>query len=325
MVSVKTEINHEGMMPLVILRTYSVADGIRSFELARQDLLLLPPFTAGAHVKVQTPNGALRKYSLCNSPIERDRYVITVKRDSSGQGGSVSLVDGARQGDLLYTSLPVNSFRLVESAASHIFIAGGIGITPIISMIRSMSEGSTAPWKLYYLTRKPETTAFLPELSEPNLQSKVIIHHNSGDPTQHFDLWPILERSTGAHLYCCGPQRLMEGVRDMTGHWPSTNVHFESFRDGGRACIDDRPFTVKLARSGRSLLVPVGKTILETLRDAGLKHPSSCESGTCGTCRTRLVSGEADHRDMVLLPEERAEQVMICVSRAESTELILDL
>lgn len=315
----------EPMLPLRIAHTADAAEGIRSFELVHPDGAMLAPFTAGSHVKVRVPNGAIRKYSLCNDPSERHRYEITVKRDADGRGGSISLVDEAHEGDLLPTTAPENAFPLVDTAAEYLFIAGGIGITPIMSMIRFFGELPPVPWKLYYLTRSPEMTAFREELSAAHLRNRVHIHHDHGDPAQSFDLWPILERPSRAHIFCCGPRALMEAVRDMTGHWSHSKIHFESFAEGGETRADDQPFTVRLAKSGSSFEVPVGKSILEVLREAGLKVSFSCESGSCGTCKTGLVSGEADHRDLVLMPEEMGDQIMICVSRANSSELVLDL
>lgn len=313
------------MVPLRIARVHDEAEGIRSFELVAPDGSELPAFTPGSHVKVQVPNGMLRKYSLCNDAAERHRYVITVKRDAAGKGGSVSLVDEAREGGTLPTSAPDNAFPLVDKAKAYLFIAGGIGITPILSMIRSFGELAPAPWKLCYLTRSPETTAYLQELSDPGLRTRVKIHHDHGDPAKAFDLWPVLERPNTAHIYCCGPRPLMEAVRDMSGHWSPANVHFESFNEGGETRADDQPFEVRLARTGLTVQVPVGQSILASLRAQGCTVAASCESGTCGTCRTTLLDGEADHRDMVLLPEEQAGQIMICVSRAKSRELVLDL
>lgn len=312
-------------MPLRVARVHDVAQGIRSFELVQPDGSELPPFTPGAHVKVQTPGGALRKYSLCNDPAERDRYVITVKRDDAGQGGSISMHEDVEEGDTLPTSVPDNAFPLVDRAKGYLFIAGGIGITPILSMIRSFGELPPAPWKLFYLTRSPATSAFLDELSRPELKKQVRIHHDEGDPARTFDLWPALEKPNTAHVYCCGPRPLMEAVRDMTGHWSPAHVHFESFNEGGGVRPDDQPFKVRLARSGVDYEVPVGQSILSVLREHGCDMASSCESGTCGTCRTGLLAGEADHRDMVLMPEEMERQIMICVSRAKSAELVLDL
>lgn len=318
-----TQTHADTQMPLRIASVFDVAEGIRSFELVQPDGSELPPFTPGSHVKVQAPNGAVRKYSLCNDPSERHRYIITVKRDERGQGGSVSMHDQTRAGDTLPTSVPDNAFPLLPDAKAYLFIAGGIGITPILSMIRSFGELPPAPWKLFYLTRSPQTTAYLDELA--GLGPQVKVHHDHGDANRLFDLWPALEKPNTAHIYCCGPRPLMESVRDMTGHWSPGNVHFESFNEGGGVKPDDQPFKVRLARSAREFEVPVGRSILATLREHGCSAASSCESGTCGTCRTTLLEGEADHRDMVLLPEEMTSQIMICVSRAKTPQLVLDL
>lgn len=319
------QIHSDTPLLLRIARVEDAAADIRSFEMVQPDGSELPAFTPGSHIAVQAPNGAIRKYSLCNDPAERHRYVIAVKRDEAGQGGSLSMHQDAHEGDTLPTSLPDNAFPLVDKAKGYLFIAGGIGITPILSMIRSFGELPPAPWKLIYLTRSPQTTAFLEELSQPDMRKQVRIHHDHGDRDRTFDLWPALEKANTAHVYCCGPRPLMEAVRDMTGHWSPANVHFESFSEGGGVRPDDQPFTVRLARTGGAFAVPVGKSILTALREHGCDTASSCESGTCGTCRIGLLSGEADHRDMVLMPEEMEHQIMICVSRAKSPELVLDL
>lgn len=313
------------MMPLRIVKISDAALDIRSFELAWPDGSDLPPFTAGSHVKVQVPNGEFRKYSLCNDPAERNRYVITVKRDAQGRGGSISLVDDAVEGDILPTSNPDNAFQLVDNPGGLIFIAGGIGITPILSMIRSLGEPSSAPWKLYYLSQVAESTAFLEELSSAQFKAQVKVHHDHGVPGNSFDLWPVLEKPNRGHVYCCGPRGLMEAVRDMSGHWSPGRIHFESFLEGGEKKPDDRPFRVQLAKSGLEFEVPVGKSILSVLREAEVRVGYSCESGTCGSCRTRMLEGSADHRDMVLMPEEQDSQIMVCVSRATCEKLVLDL
>ena len=315
--------DHAAALPLRVERVQDEAQGIRSFDLVSPDGADLPPFMPGAHVRVQTPSGAWRKYSLCNDPAERGRYQIAVKREDTGQGGSASMHAGLYAGRTLPTLPPDNAFALATPAKGYLFIAGGIGITPILSMIRSFGELPPAPWKLVYLTRSPEITAFRDELAAHG--SHVRIHHDHGDPARAFDLWPVLEKPDTAHVYCCGPRALMDAVRDMTGHWSPRLVHFESFVEGGGTQADDRPFQVQLARSGLELDVPVGRSILSVLHDHGVRAPSSCESGTCGTCRTTLLEGEADHRDMVLLPDEHAHQIMVCVSRARSPRLVLDL
>jgi len=302
-----------------------VAQDICLFELRTPDGGPLAPFTPGAHLGVRVPNGEMRKYSLCNDPDETDRYVIAVKKEHGGRGGSVSLIDATSEGDEIAITAPRNDFELKPGPASYIFIAGGIGITPIRAMIKHLLTTRAKPFKLYYFTRTPELMAFREEFSAPEFRGKVVLHHDGGDPDKAYDLWPVLEEPKGAHLYCCGPRGLMEAVRDMTGHWSSAAVHFEDFGAARAKPEDNAPFAVTLAKSGERYEVPADKSILEVLREAGKVLPSSCESGTCGTCRTKLVSGEADHRDLALAEHERARNIMICVSRARSPELVLDL
>ena len=312
-------------MTLQVTRKDEIARGIDLFELRRPDGGELPEFTAGSHVAIKVPNGLIRKYSLCNDPAERDRYQIAVKREESGRGGSLSLIENTKVGDTLIVAPPVNDFELARNAQAFLFIAGGIGITPIMSMMRALNAIDGKQYKLYYCTRSPEFTAFRDELSAPPFQGKVIFHHDEGDPARSIDLWPIVEeRKNRAHLYCCGPRPLMQAVRDMTGHWSSAAIHMEAFSEAETRKPDDKPFNVTLAKSGETFEVPVGTTILEAMRTRGHQVPSSCESGTCGTCRTKLLAGEADHRDLVLAEHERADQIMICVSRAKSSDLVID-
>ena len=310
---------------LRVERTARLAADVHLFELRDAAGGDLPAFTAGAHIGLHVPNGTLRKYSLCNDPAERHRYEIAVKREAAGHGGSCSLVDGLRAGDTIAAARPHNSFELVEGAGEILFIAGGIGVTPILSMVRHLQTTGRTRYHLYYLCRSEESTAFGDELRTHPFGEHVTIHHDSGDPALAFDLWPILEKASKAHVYCCGPRPLLEAVRDMTGHWPGARVHFESFIDAAAAQTPaDRAFTVRLAQSGESIEVPPGVSILEALRAHGCEVPSSCESGTCGTCKTRLIRGEADHRDLVLGDDEKSEFIMVCVSRARSGEIVID-
>ena len=311
-------------MPLRVTRNDLIADGIHILEFRDATGKQLPEFSAGAHIAVRVPNGLLRKYSLCNDPAERDRYQIAVKREDNGRGGSCSLIDDVKAGDELTVTAPVNDFGLPPRAQDFLFIAGGIGVTPIMAMIRQVaSEGRR--FRLFYCSRSPETTAFREELSEPQFKDTVTIHYDQGDPSRSLDLRAILaERKNREHLYCCGPRPLMEAVRAMTDHWSSTAVHFEAFSEAETHKAGDTPFRVKLARSGAVLDIPTNKTILEALREHGLEVPSSCETGTCGTCRTKLLEGEADHRDLVLADHERRDNIMICVSRARGDEITID-
>jgi phthalate 4,5-dioxygenase reductase subunit len=301
-----------------------VASGIVQFDLRLPDGGALPPFTPGAHLTVKVPNGSRRNYSLCSTPGTPHVYRIAVKRDATGRGGSVSMTDEVAAGDLLEISVPRNNFELHPRAAKFLFIAGGIGITPILSMIRHIEETGRGEFKLYYCSRDRQSSAYLTEL-ESEFPGQVVAHHDHGDMGQAFDFWSVLERSNGTHLYCCGPTGLMDSVRDMSGHWPFGSVHFESFGVDLRDCAENKPFTVRLQKTGTVVEVDASESILDALRKCGLHVDSSCESGTCGACRVRLIAGEAEHRDMVLGEEEKRSQIMVCVSRAQSPELVLDL
>jgi phthalate 4,5-dioxygenase reductase component len=314
----------DALSQVAVVSKSEIAAGIFSFELCEPAGRELPAFTPGSHISVRAPNGLLRKYSLCNDATERHRYVIAIKRDAGGRGGSVDLVDGTAVGSTLLVSAPRNDFPLLESAGDYIFVAGGIGITPIVAMIRQ-AKAWGKPFRLYYCTRSLEATAFAAELMSPAFKDHVTIHHDGGDPARAFDFWPVFEKPKAQYVYCCGPRPLMDAVRDMTGHWPTSAIHFESFADVAPARADDREFTVHVAGSESAISVPPGTTILAALRREGYKLASSCESGTCGTCRTKLLAGEADHRDFVLSEAERAGAIMICVSRALSSELVLEL
>jgi phthalate 4,5-dioxygenase reductase subunit len=311
-------------LTLAVAAKTRVARDIWAFTLVAAGGSALPAFTPGSHVTVVTPKGARRNYSLCGHPSDVSRYDIALKRDAQGRGGSISMVDDVNVGDRLRVSPPRNNFELALRAIQFLFIAGGIGITPILSMMRYLSEIGNANFKLYYCTRDAENTAFADVLQQ-EFPKQVVLHHDYGDASQAYDFWPLLESPTAAHIYCCGPKGLMDSVADMSGHWPSGAVHFESFGVDAREFAANAAFTVRLARSGQVIAVDREQTILEALRACGRDVRSSCESGTCGTCKTGLISGEADHRDMVLLDDEKASRIMVCVSRAKSAELVLDL
>src|SRR5438874_2443696 len=228
-------------MSLSVSRVDEIASGIFRYDLRRDNGGELPSFDAGAHVTVWLPNGGTRCYSLANDPAERHRYEIAVKRENSGRGGSKSLVDSVREGDLLPVSAPDNCFALAPNASDFLFIAGGIGIAPIMAMMRHLNRTRAARYKLYYLTRSPSLTPYMHELNAPEFAGKVVLHHDGGDMDCSFDLWPLFERPTGADVYCCGPPSLMDSVRDMTGHWPMTAIHFESFTNALAAPrVDDK-------------------------------------------------------------------------------------
>lgn len=312
------------LLTLVIARKQEIADGITALELRDPAGTALPHFTPGAHITTTTPCGLQRDYSIANADEDDDYYEIAVQRERDGRGSS-SLIDETHEGDTLEVSWPKNDFPMVPSSDGYVFIAGGIGLTPILSMIRSLERSRGASFELYYCTRSPEQTAYLDEINALATRGRATIHHDGGDPERMFDFWPVVEQCKGRHLYCCGPRPLMREIQDMTGHWPSANVHFEAFTKAEKRVSTERAFNVRLARSDRVVEIPSDASILETLRAHGLELRSSCESGTCGTCRTTLLAGEPDHRDFVLHDDERTANVMICVSRSKSDELVLDL
>lgn len=325
---IPTPTESPSLFPVRVTAADPVARDIVQFELQAPCGLALPAFSAGAHIPVRTPSGVMRQYSLCGAQSDTSRYLIAVKRESGGRGGSSSMVETLKPGDTLEIGAPVNQFPLDDRARSFLLIAGGIGITPMLAMALALAEEGGRRFRLVYLTRDIESTAFLDQLTSPELKASVTLHQDGGNPDRAFDLWPLLQKPgsvSGQHVYCCGPSGLMEAVRDMTGHWPSGAVHFESFGVDTAPRADDRAFRVACRRSGVEFEVPVGRSILEVARAQGITVPSSCESGTCGSCRTELLAGEADHRDLVLLPEEHASQIMVCVSRARSERLELEL
>jgi len=313
-------------LTLKVRHKSEIADGVFLFELRPADGGELPAFTPGSHVTVTAPSGQKRRYSLCNDPAERDRYLIAVKQETAGRGGSLSFTREIKEGDAVTVEPPANEFEMATTEPKRlIFIAGGIGITPIRAMVLHCIRHGKENFKLYYFTRTPEAMAFRGEFSSPAFEGKVVLHHDNGDPDQAYDLWPVLEQQRGAHLYCCGPRGLMDAVRDMTGHWPDSAVHFEDFVGASAPRADDVKFEVKLSKSGARYEVAAHVSILDTLRSHGHVLASSCESGTCGTCRCRFTDGEPDHRDLVLSDDEKKRDIMICVSRAKSPTLTLDI
>lgn len=314
-------------MVSVKVRTVSeVANRIRLYELVPLDGgTSLPPFTAGAHVAVKLSVGE-RQYSLCNDPSERHRYVIAVQREDAGRGGSAEVHRSLHVGDVVEIRDPVNHFALSDRDVSRILIAGGIGITPILSMARALTRSGQV-FSIAYLTRSPEDAAFLDELAVfKDTGVDVIVHHDSTAGGQLFDLRGLLADAAGSEVYCCGPAGLMAAVAASAAHLPPADVRFEHFSANTELHKEDDPtFEVVLGKTGKRLFVPADRTILDVLLEAGCQVDFSCEEGTCGTCITRLLAGEADHRDVVLNPEERETHILVCCSRANSPSLTLDL
>lgn len=285
----------------------------------------LGAYAAGAHLTLRAPSGDWRSYSLCGAPTDQQYWTVAIKREDQGRGGSRSLVDSLSMGDAIEVLPPQNFFPLVVSARSYLFIAGGIGITPIYAMIQHLVTLGRHDFRLIYCTRDEPSTAYRHELMSLIPPERLMIHHDDGRREGVFDFWPYLESPGAEHIYCCGPAGLMDDVRDMTGHWPKEQVHFESFSGAQVPASQNVAFEVVLKSSGEKLHVPADQSLLDVLRAAGVQVTSSCESGSCGSCRTGLVSGDAAHRDLVLDAHERACAIMPCVSRSQGGTLVLDL
>lgn len=214
---------------------------------------------------------------------------------------------------------------IVNPQLEYVFVACEAGIASILAMMHSLKASDHHQFKLIYCTRDAETTPYLDELTGPEFGSHVTLHHDHGDSNNAFDFWPLFETPTKAHVYCYGSRDLMDAVADMTGHWPPSAIHLKSSEQAASARAANTPFTVRLNKSGLTIPVSAEQTILQALRAAGQQVTSSCESGTCGSCRIGLLDGQAEHRDMVLRDDEKTNNIMVCVSRAKSPELVLDL
>jgi len=302
-----------------------LAEAINGYELVDPRGRDLPRFEAGAHIELRV-GGFLRQYSLWNDPAERRRYCIAVLRESESQGGSQYLHETVRAGDLVEVSMPRNNFPLDATAARHLLIAGGIGIAPIISMISELRRRH-AEFEVHYCTRSPERTAFRGELEPLVGEQRLQFHHDGGNPAHGLDIAAALRGPVpGTHLYYCGPAPLMAAAAQAAVEWPPGTVHCEYFTTAQERILgDDRPFRVKLARSGGDYEVPVGETIVGVLQRRGIAVRTSCELGYCGACLTPYLAGEPDHRDQVLEGNRRQRYVLICCSRAKTPVLVLDL
>jgi len=316
--------------PLLQMRIRSItqeADAIFSFELRAADGAALPAFAAGAHVSVLLAGGVERSYSLVNRQEERHRYVIAVQRDPGGRGGSLALCDKARPGDLIQVRPPLNNFDLAEAAGESVFVAGGIGITPLWSMIQRL-DALGRRWRLYYAARRRSEAAFVDEIEslasrDPDCLSFAF---RTGAETPRLDLAAIVATlESGAHIYCCGPVPMLEGFAAATEALPSERVHAEYFAPTGGAA--EGGFYVELARDGRTLFIPEDKTILDVLIEEGIPVPHSCKQGLCGACETPVLAGTPDHRDVVLSARQKAagKSMMICRSGCIGGKLVLDM
>ncbi|WP_234025117.1 PDR/VanB family oxidoreductase [Streptomyces sp. MspMP-M5] len=322
------------------------AEGVVALRLEGERL---PAWEPGAHLDLVLPSGAVRQYSLCGEPADAVRadggsYTVAVRLIENGRGGSREVHEALRAGTTVEARGPRNRFPL-EDHHAYLFIAGGIGITPILPMVRR-AEATGVPWRLLYAGRSRASMPFLPEVEKlaggaagasGGGRSTVVAEDEDGRP----DLAAALaDAPPHTAVYCCGPEPLMNAVADLLPEGPEgLTLYTERFGpvgdvagadaapDTGAGSGEDAAFEVELRRTGRTVTVPAGTSVLRAIREQALPDvPYSCEEGFCGTCRQRVVAGEVDHRDELLTDAEREDSLLICVSRAKpGTGLVLDL
>lgn len=299
------------------------ANGVLLLTLQHADGEDLPPWRPGAHIDVILPNGLTRQYSLCGDPTDPSRYVVGVLNAPSSRGGSAYIHESLSTGGTVTVRGPRNHFRLVD-APGYLFIAGGIGITPIAAMIREVEERGK-PWTLVYGGRTLSSMAFRDEFAAHGARTTLWPQDTEGI----IDLATVLgSPDDQTAVYTCGPEPLLAAVEKICSErWPAGALHLERFTAKKVDTAQDTAFEIELATSGVRLTVPADKSVLRVLEEAGARILSSCGEGTCGTCETPVLDGTVDHRDSVLTPDEQSENscMMVCVSRATCPVLVLDL
>ena len=300
------------------------AEGVVVLDLRDPTGAVLPTWTPGAHIDLELREGLVRQYSLCGDPHDRSVWRIAVLREPESRGGSEHVHASLAEGTEVSVRGPRNNFELADSPR-YLFVAGGIGITPILPMMTA-AEAAGADWELHYGGRSRRSMAFL-EALEDATGNRVTLHPQ--DEVGLIDLPKILGTPRPDTLvYTCGPEPLLAAVEQHCSAWPEDSLHVERFspKEQGAPLLADA-FEVELAASGRTLTVPPGSSILEVVQEAGIRVLSACQEGTCGTCETDVLEGRVDHRDSLLTPAEQAanDVMYICVSRAAGPKLVLDL
>lgn len=314
-------------LDLVVARVREPGRDVRVYDLvAPCSGQWLPAFTAGSHLAFDLPSGLVRHYSLCSDPAERSFYSIAVKREASGRGGSAEMHRWLARDVRLKTGLPMNNFPLGDHPGEAVLIGGGIGITPLVSMLTTL-ERAGRPHRLIHLVRERAEAIFADVLNArlPDGRAHLHIDAEAGGvfPVGNF----LRSLPPDAHIYCCGPTPLMTAVQreGRATRFKPEQLHFEWFTPKPDASSGHATsFTVTLGRSGRSFAVPADRSILEVLLAAGVDVDYSCAEGTCGTCVVRLIGGEAEHRDSVLTEAEKSTHIAVCCSRARSETLVID-
>jgi ferredoxin-NADP reductase len=319
-------VDHSGEtdLDLAVDEREEIADGVVLLTLRHPDGAPLPRWRPGAHIDLVLGNGLTRQYSLCSDPADRSTWQVGVLREPAGRGGSEFIHTSVRVGSTVHVRGPRNNFPLTP-AGEYLFVAGGIGITPMLPMIAA-AEAAGSAWRLVYGGRSRTSMAFLDRLEPYGDRVDVVPHDEGGLRTRLSSFIGAL--GAGTAVYCCGPEPLLVAVEQQCASCPGSSLHQERFapKAMGEPVLQGS-FEVELAQTGTTVVVPPDKSILQAASEVGVYVLSSCEEGTCGTCETDVLAGEIDHRDSVLSAEERAanETMMICVSRARCPRLVLDL
>ncbi len=315
-----------GLLTLRLRAIRLQAEGIHAFELVHPEGEPLPAWTAGAHVDVHLPGGRVRSYSLSGDARDRSHWTLGVLREDKGRGGSKALHDSVRVGELLTVGAPRNAFALRPGAEHVVLIAGGIGITPLKAMAHALAaEGRS--FELHCCARSEKNAAFKDELQALVPQGRLHWHFDGGDPARGLNLKALLaDPGRAQHVYYCGPGGFMAACAEATAHWPAGTVHCEHFKaPEPKPAAVDGAFEVRLARAGITVQVMPDQTIVRAIELAGHRVPTSCLSGLCGACKTPYLEGEVDHQDYILGDDEKAYCLTVCVSRAKSACLVLDI
>ncbi|MFD3380288.1 MULTISPECIES: PDR/VanB family oxidoreductase [unclassified Streptomyces] len=307
---------------LVVERRDLAAEGVLALTLRHPLGEELPAWEPGAHIDVILGPDLERQYSLCGDPADRHSWRVAVLREPDGRGGSAHVHGQLEAGDKVRVRGPRNHFAL-QPSPRYRFVAGGIGITPILPMLAE-AEAAGAEWTLLYGGRTRNSMAFVGELSPYGDKVRVVPQDEAGLLDLDSELG---SPQPGTLVYCCGPGPLLDAVEERCAQWPKGSLHVERFQPKVQETGAETEFEVVLERSGHTLTVPADVSVLDTVRSAGVEVLFSCTEGTCGTCETDVLEGTPDHRDSVLTDEEReaGETMLICVSRCRGKRLVLDL
>ncbi|MEF2975768.1 PDR/VanB family oxidoreductase [Subtercola sp. YIM 133946] len=315
----------------VVTDVTPVADDIVVLTLARPDGADLPVWQPGAHIDLVLQPGLERQYSLCSDPADRSSWCVAVLREPGGRGGSEFVHTSVAVGSELTVRGPLNHFAF-QSAPAYLFVAGGIGITPLLPMI-SAAEAAEAEWSLVYAGRSHGSMAFAAELVQRYPGRVTLFASEAGERFALDELFAEVTATSApgtqaTQVYCCGPGRLLDAALGLTAALPFGALHVERFeaKASGEPVFADA-FEVELMLTGVTVTVPPERSILEVADEAGALVAFSCREGTCGTCETPVIEGAIDHRDSVLTPgeQEAGDTMMICVSRAAGPRLVLEL